>query len=525
MHKRFVLSLARIVFFPALCLVFSSPLTAGPGPVSAFDAMKARPVEVASKARASAPGALFRIVGLRGAEGEPLTLDLETAPLFTANFHLYIDGQDRGKDAVARLTLLRGTVEEWPRSSVALTVNSATGAWSGFLADGDRFYEVTIPAGAADASQGSIAKSAVVSRTAFEPLAKNSHLSDALAPPAAFGEKAGSLQTKIVPAPGADYQATLALDSDYEFFQLFGDADAAAEYLAKIFGNVSELYFRQLGVSLAISSISLYTTPDDPWNAPNPHSGATADVLCEFSSFWQSFRPVKNYPRNAAMFFTGKASNDIGGQAWLFGLCNYAAKPSSCPYGGYGIVVAIRRLALDTNTTAHELGHIFGSIHTHCYEPPIDQCFGGEDGCYSGPESVPPGGGSVMSYCSPSNFSMGEAGKYGLDSERVEAAIRDLVDAVGATCMVRTSDPFELAATPATGKATLSWIDPFSTESNWLVEQLQSNGKFKQVKSLPANATGVTITGLRHGSTYSFRVRAKIKKDFSVYSDVVTVKP
>ena len=513
MHNRFVFSLASIAF----CLAFSAPVIAGP--VNFFDAAKAAPTDVAGKAHAGAPGDLFRIVGLRGADGEALTLDLETAQLFTADFHLYVNGHDHGKDAVSALTFLRGTVEEWPRSSVALTVNSATGAWNGFLAASDRLYEVHLPAGA---SQGSIAKAAMVSKATVESLAK-SGLSDILEPPAGLIQKIGEMQNKIVVAPGADYQAVIAIDSDYEFFQLFGNTDTATAYLSTIFGNVSELYFRQLGVSLVVSSISLYTTPDDPWNAPNPHSGATADVLCEFSSFWQSFRPVKNYPRNGAMFFTGKTSNDIGGQAWLSSLCSYTAKPSACPYGGYGIVVAAKRSLLDTVVTAHELGHVFGTHHTHCYDPPIDQCHSGEHLCYDGPESIPVDGGSVMSYCSPSNLSMGEAGKYGLDSERVEQVIRGFVDTVAASCLTRTSDPFALAGEAGSGKATLSWIDPFSTESNWLVEQLQSNGKFKQVKSLPANATSVTVAGLKHGVTYSFRVRAKIKKDFSVYSDVVRV--
>jgi len=517
-HQRFVLSLAPIVFF----LASSAPLAAGPVAVHSFDAATARPAEVASKARASSPGALFRIAGVRGAEGEPLTLDLETAPLFTPSFHLYINGEDRGKDAVARLTVLRGTVEEWPRSSVSLTVNSVTGDWNGYLATGDRLYEVTLAAGAA---LDSIDKSLVVRKAATEPGAKSGGLSDVLAPPAGRVPKAGGIQSKTVTPPGADYQAVIAIDSDYEFTHVlfFDDTDKATEYVTTVLGGVSELYFRQLGVSLTVSSISLYTTPDDPWNAPNPHSGATADVLCEFGSFWQSFRPVKDYPRNAAVFFTGKHSDYISGQAWLSSLCSFTSRPSACPYGGYGIVVGSRRVGADTYLTAHELGHVFGSSHTHCYNPPIDECHRGESHCYDGQVSIPVDGGSVMSYCNPFSLSMGEEGKYGLDSQRVEQVIRGFVDTVGSTCLTRTSDPFALAAEPAAGKAALSWIDPFSTESNWLVEQLQPNGKFKQVKSLPANATGVTIAGLKHAKTYSFRVRAKIKKDFSVYSDVVQV--
>jgi len=60
-YNRFVLSLAPLAF----CLAFSAPLAAGPGPVRSFDAATAGPAEIASKARASAPGALFRIQGLR----------------------------------------------------------------------------------------------------------------------------------------------------------------------------------------------------------------------------------------------------------------------------------------------------------------------------------------------------------------------------------------------------------------------------------------------------------------------------
>ena len=505
----------------AFCLSSSALMAAEKIPVRAFDAGTARPAEVARGVRASASGTLFRITGLRGAEGETLTLALEPAPLFAAGFRLYVDGRedrDLGRDAVARLVSLRGTVEEWPGSSVALTLNGATGAWNGYLAAGDRFYEIALPAGV---THGSVADSVAVRRAALES-SENNFLPDALKPPSGLEKELSRVQSKVVAAPGAEYQASLAVDSDHEFFLRLGSVDEATEYIAGLIGGISELYFRQLGVSLAISSLSFYTTPDDPWNAPNPHSGDEAEVLCEFASYWQRSRPAKTFPRNGALFFTGKRSGDIGGQAFLSSLCNYTARPSACPYGGYGIVVATKRLSDDTFVTAHELGHIFGSEHTHCYNPPIDHCYAEEAGCYSGPVSEPADGGSVMSYCRSTNLELGYPGAFGVDSQRVMQVMRGLVDRVGPGCILRTNDPYSLTGEGGPGSATLSWTDPFGTESNWLVEQRLPNGKFKQVKSLPASSTSVTITKLKRGPQV-FRVRAKFKKDVSDYSNAVTV--
>jgi hypothetical protein len=127
-----------------------------------------------------------------------------------------------------------------------------------------------------------------------------------------------------------------------------------------------------------------------------------------------------------------------------------------------------------------------------------------------------------MSYCSNRAFTLGEAGRYGDRSERVLQTIGAQLAQVAPTCLQRTNDPYALRLESAGRTVTLAWEDLFEGEKRWEVEQRQRNGKFKRVRALPANATGVSLPGQKAGPT-AFRVRAQVGRDFAEYSAVVEI--
>lgn len=67
----------------------------------------------------------------------------------------------------------------------------------------------------------------------------------------------------------------------------------------------------------------------------------------------------------------------------------------------------------------------------------------------------------------------------------------------------------------------LTWTDNATNESQYRVE-VKSTGSFKEVTAPAANATTATITGLKAGTAYKFRVRARNDAGFSAYSNEAT---
>jgi cysteine-rich repeat protein len=185
--------------------------------------------------------------------------------------------------------------------------------------------------------------------------------------------------------------ADVAIDTDQELLALLGSTTAATTYLADLAAAVSAIYLADTDVSIRFSSIRLWQTTD-PWTANNPGS-----LLDQLQAYW--IANDGSVVRDVVHLVSGRSPATYGGIAYVNALCDsdYGFGLSSV-YGSFDVLDPGD--VWDVLVVAHELGHSFGSVHTHCYVPPVDQCYSGEGaGCYSGPESLPPGGGTIMSYC------------------------------------------------------------------------------------------------------------------------------
>ncbi len=168
-----------------------------------------------------------------------------------------------------------------------------------------------------------------------------------------------------VPSPALGVRLVeLSLESDFEYFSLFGNREAAAEYLVQMFTQVSHIFLRDANARLQLVHVRLWDGPADPTDTG---AGVTADVT---------------------QFVSGSRSAAYGGIAFG-GLCS-SGIDSSIYYvqGSFPDPTKPSPYSYDIFLAAHELGHNAGAPHTHDI---------GIDSCAS--PSAAPQRGTIMSYC------------------------------------------------------------------------------------------------------------------------------
>ena len=185
----------------------------------------------------------------------------------------------------------------------------------------------------------------------------------------------------------------LAIETDFQFFQKFGNAPDATAYVTGLIAAVSDVYFEHVQTTLTIAYLGLHSTSADPWNAPDVGASAGA-LLSEFRSSWNS----SGWPVSADLAHFMSGADLGGGIAYVNVLCspNFAYGVSGNMNGNidWGSWTGNSgSLTWDFVVVAHELGHNFGAEHTHEYCPPIDTC---TTNCTGGTTCSL---GTLMSYC------------------------------------------------------------------------------------------------------------------------------
>lgn len=176
----------------------------------------------------------------------------------------------------------------------------------------------------------------------------------------------------------------IAIDSDYETFLAFNsNADQAISYILSRMALVSQIYKQEMKIKFEVIYCRVWTTADDPYTEKG------YPLFFEFRDYWTN--NMKDIERDMSLLFIYDPMRLSGGMA----SGNLCGANNSYAVSGRGI-----------GTIAHELGHLFGSPHTHnCNWPAglggtlaaIDSCATLEGGCPPAP--VIRKEGTIMSYC------------------------------------------------------------------------------------------------------------------------------
>jgi hypothetical protein len=197
---------------------------------------------------------------------------------------------------------------------------------------------------------------------------------------------------------------------------------------------------------------------------------------------------------------------------------------------------------------AHEIGHNFGSPHTHCYNPPLDNCYNAESGCYTGTKSCPAAAtingvasvtGTIMSYCHLGGIgcttsNVFHPGSVALLQPKIQNKVNTCIFPAGGTVpppapTISTVGP--LSGTTAGGTVTTITGANFQsgatvTFGGTAAASVTFNSSSKLTVTAPAHATGtVSVVVTNPGGQSATKSSAYFYSPPPAASDLYTVAP
>lgn len=186
-------------------------------------------------------------------------------------------------------------------------------------------------------------------------------------------------------------------EADYRMYQDNGSNQTTLiNFIQGMFASVATIYSNE-SIPMEISRISWWTATD-----PYANMTETQDILTAFGTNRRD-----NFSGSLAQLLSTRPEIG-GGIAWIAVLCVPYQADGSGRYSFSGIDPNYNNFptySWTVNVVAHELGHNFGSYHTHsCHWPTnfsntgaIDSCYTAEGFCFGSTRTN--FNGTVMSYC------------------------------------------------------------------------------------------------------------------------------
>jgi hypothetical protein len=281
------------------------------------------------------------------------------------------------------------------------------------------------------------------------------------------------------------------------------DITLTTNWMSSVFNNVQTLYEND-GITVALKSIYIWTEQD-------PYFGLSSyEYLQQFSAL----RPI--FDGDAGQLVTTNGGG-LGGVAIdIGGLCSDDNVSFSDLYYDYQDVPLF---SWTIEVITHELGHLYGSPHTHgCYwngnGTAIDGCgtLAGyvEGNCETGP--IPDNQGTIMSYCHlidgvgisfANGFGEQPAARIINHIESSQCLSTDCIN----TC-INSVSAFAVADT-STSSATITWTD--ENTGPWMVGYTFVNGTVTNWREV--STASFTASGLNPNTYYKFNVRPVCSED------------
>jgi hypothetical protein len=248
-------------------------------------------------------------------------------------------------------------------------------------------------------------------------------------------------------------EADIIVEATSDFYRLFNDYDKISAYIAAIMTHSSEIFERDVYVKLFVPLVIIHEDRNE-----DPYSTTTQiyERLYQLRDKWSN----NTIKRALVCLMTdidyqgSSGGYRVGGVS--LGLETICSKSRGyCVFGMQGhYKYPTTNYTWDVSVSAHEMGHAFGSPHTHsCYFLPhmIDTCItrdkpqANSDGCVTTGNPIPRPG-TLMSYCHLTN-STRTVGLYFHD--RVKPIIRKASEE--SSCLRNAIDPALILLEPVGG--------------------------------------------------------------------------